>query len=199
MSWLGIGITLASQQPVSGGGGASSTFNPADKAASVTLTNTNLTAANVDGTYEAVRGTTSKSSGKWYFEIKILNDTSLTNLGIGNATASLANFVGSDTNSCGYFSGSLFYNGSLAHSGPTYTTNSIVQIAVDLTNALIWAGVDNASWAGAGSPSAGTLGTSITGIGAVFPMFCSKSGQGTAQFTAASQSFAPPTGFTAWG
>lgn len=50
-------------------GSSTVTWNPANKATSVTLTNGNLTAncSNVGG---ACFATTSKTSGKWYFEVK---------------------------------------------------------------------------------------------------------------------------------
>src|SRR5262245_9189902 len=61
--------SAADDQTASVTAGAVTTWNPSDKTANITLSNGNLTAQNTDGTNSAARGTTSKSSGKHYFEV----------------------------------------------------------------------------------------------------------------------------------
>jgi hypothetical protein len=175
----------------------STTYNPSDKAATVVLSNGNLTAANSSGAYAGVRGTDTKSSGKWYAEFAIDTVVNLPQFGVADATASLTNFLGSDSHSVGYFSGAIFANGGNVGSGPTFTAGSSRgQLAVDLDNDKIYFGVDN-TWANVANPSAGTGGTTCT-LATIALAFCAKGGQETMHADAASQTYSPPTGFTAW-
>ncbi len=93
------------------------TWNPSDKSTNVTLSNGNLTylktaAATHDGT---CRATISKATGKWYWEVLIVNiagGNSESAGGIANSSAPLTNYVGSDANGWGY----LGVNGLSYHS-----------------------------------------------------------------------------------
>src|SRR4051812_31449724 len=62
---------------------ATVTWNPADHYANLTLSNSNKTATGLTGVNAAqcCRATSSKTSGKWYFEVRV--DTLVTNLAIG--------------------------------------------------------------------------------------------------------------------
>lgn len=95
------------------------TWNPADKNAQVVLTTGNLTQVNNLGNI-AVRATIGKTTGKWYWEVtRGQNGTGETSVGIGTASATLANWLGFDVNSVGYDStiGSLYKNNAVVASG----------------------------------------------------------------------------------
>jgi hypothetical protein len=77
------------------------TLNPLDKHADITLSGGNLIATRVAGSaWRSVRSTTSKSTGRWYVEVTPTYSNNTTT-GIGNASASLATWVGGDANSYG--------------------------------------------------------------------------------------------------
>ena len=74
------------------------TWNPSDKDASVTLSGGNLVASSTSASWAAVRSTISKSSGKWYWEYTVTAIGNGHTQGIGNSSATLANYVGQDAN-----------------------------------------------------------------------------------------------------
>jgi hypothetical protein len=76
--------------------GSGTTWNPSDKAANVTLSGGNLTAADlVANTNAGVRATTGKSTGKFYFEIAIVQvATWYTAIGFGTTAETLLDFPG---------------------------------------------------------------------------------------------------------
>ena len=87
--------------------GSSTTWDPSNKGANVTLSNGNLTAVNGTGSWQTTRGTTSHSSGKYYFELEVvLATTGAPNGWIGGlctSSQSLSNYLGSTpANGFGY-------------------------------------------------------------------------------------------------
>jgi hypothetical protein len=171
-------------------------WNSGDKNAAITLSAGNLDAATNTASYSMVRATHSKTSGKWYFEVKVINTGNVAHIGWANATASLSNQLGADTNSVAYYtSGSFFYNGSVPGSSGAWATNDIIQVCVDADAGKVWFGRNNTF---VGSPSAGTGGISVA-VGTFFPAFAARAGEVLAQFTSASQTYTPPSGFTAIG
>ena len=67
------GMTGTGGVPVPPAPSVYATWNPSDKSSYIALTNGNLTAASSSGTgaWRSVRSTIGKSSGKWYWEVKI--------------------------------------------------------------------------------------------------------------------------------
>jgi hypothetical protein len=90
---------------------AGTTWNPADKAADITLSNGNRTAANSTSNDKAVRSTTSKTTGVWYAEVTRLRPTSNSSdiIGVAKATASLATHLGSSASAGVTWDGRLLY------------------------------------------------------------------------------------------
>lgn len=76
------------------------TWNPADKAANISLSGGDLTTTRSGAGPAAVRATIGKSSGKWYWEVKCISTTGVFDIfvGLANTTASLTALPGSDTN-----------------------------------------------------------------------------------------------------
>jgi hypothetical protein len=194
------------------------TWNPSDKDASITLSNGNLTAdSSILNQFRSVRSTTSKSSGKVYFEIKITNNPGGESTwmgGIMTANANLVGYPGSDTNGVGaypwYGGGGLIYYNSSGNAAANLNTGpgsmgKTVGIAFDIDSRLFWGTVDGTHWnnTGTDNPATGSGGFSVTPTG---PFFIGWGGgfntdgdsQATIQPDAASFAFAVPSGFAAW-
>lgn len=175
------------------------TFDPANKDASVTLSESNLrmTSAASD---RGVKSVQSRSSGKLYFEIEMVGSAAGT-LGLANASQATNAWVGSSGNSRGFdtATGGSGSGGSIT--GPTGVgalgSTNVLNISVDFPAGKVWFAKNGVLGSGQ-DPVAGTGGFSIP-AGALFIM---ASGGNTASFrlrtTAAQFQSAPPTGFTAW-
>lgn len=222
--WLGLFCLLAQAQtglPLLGvGKGASSppptvvsttTFWPQAVGAFGTLSGSDLIYTSNTSPGDGVAITHSGHTvGKYYFEAAA---TSISTLGAGGSMATgitgdqhpLNSYLGSDNYSIGYFAdGSVYRNGALIASYPSWTTGSIVGIAFDVTNALVWFTVDGSSWnGGAGDPSAGTGGLSAAAlpltIWAAVNVYSNAGGTGpdkwTGNFGQTTYAYAKPTGF----
>jgi hypothetical protein len=173
---------------------AITTWNPADKNANVTLSGGNLTAtqtaASTDG---AVRGTTSKSTGKWHFEVYVAaGATGRPSMGIANSSQSLSASNGAD-------SAVIFQNGTPVIAGVSQplvtamTTPGYMAIEVDLDNSDIYFQFNGGSRDGP---------YDISGIsGPFFPFVCvfNTGNSGVANFGQSAFSVAVTSGYSAWG
>ena len=186
------------------GGGVATvrTWNPSDKSASIVLTNGNLTAtqSGVSGPY-GVRGTTSKTSGKYYFEVTVVTIASLfPSIGVADATHVLTTNLGTvDAVSAGYRASGLLQanSGVTGIAATALANNDVVGVAVDITNHLIyWA--KNNTWQNSANPSAGTGGIDYITTAAVFPaMSCNAdTGSVTVNLGATAFTYTAPSGFT---
>jgi hypothetical protein len=188
----------AAQQALLGYGAAAAaaavTWNPADKNASVTLSNGNKT-ANAASASQTVRATSSKSTGAWYFEVVFTgNSFSFTVAGIANASALLTQYVGANANGYSHGTGGFsYFNGSGTASAPTLFPGDTLMVAVDLTNLKIWFGV-NGTWTG--NPAAGTGQQYTIASGTYYPA-CSPR-QTDLILATPTTTYSPPTGFAAW-
>jgi len=122
-------------------GGALTTWNPADKSANVALSNGDKTMTGTGGGVGLVRGTTSKSTGKWHFEITI-DATPGTTPAYGIAAASLA--LTSSPTGAGNAAGATAVDGFI-YVGGVYqnvdvpaTAGQTVAVELDLDNNLIF-------------------------------------------------------------
>lgn len=184
-------------------GSVFSAWNPLDAGSAFTLSNANFTASASGSYIQTVRGTTSKSTGKWYFEVTASSiATSGDLIGIAKSSTPLGSIVGQDAYSYGLYSadGYLYSGGGKQYYLSTFTTSDVIGIAIDLTGNLLYIS-KNGSWLNSANPSAGTGGISITG-GAYFPAASIFATSGTATFilntggTAFTATI--PTGFSAW-
>lgn len=203
--------------PTGAGVAAPTTWNPADKSATVTLSGGNLVAtSNGSANCDGVRGTNAHSSGKWYFEITavVINGANLDfmYIGVADATASLAlrtglvNALGAVYRSNPSNSiGTLCANSdSTSISATAYTSGAVISVAVDVSNQLIyWA--YNGTWQNSAVPASGTGGVGYITTAPVYPLFqdySQSSGDGmvaTLNCGATAFSYTVPSGFTAWG
>lgn len=191
--------------------GGGSYWNPADKHANVTLSNSDKTATSAAGGWKAVRGITSHNSGKWYAEL--LNDADGSSngsllFGVGTSSATLNSFVGSDASGYGIqannTTGARTYNGgSSSNAGGPYTVpGERCGVAVDFGAGSIWlSALDSGTWEGGGNPSAGTSPTfTFTPGTALFLMLAvdSTPQQCTLKNNTGENLYTIPTGFSMW-
>ena len=209
-------------------GGSTSVWSAADAAANgMTLTNGGLTVTAGPGSYQSVRGTNGQTTGKVYVEFAMtggLINASIGDPAFGLASASFTptNYLGASDYSMGCFSGAggtiitQYQNFGSPSSAfvSNYTVGGIFShvddvwaMAVDLSSGKIWLAQNNV-WIGGGNPSTGAspMATFIAPLlgQSYFPAMtlrngASNTGVWTLQPTAASQTYAPPAGFSAWG
>ena len=161
------------------------TWNPLDKVSNITLSGGDLTVSG--GGWSGVRGTISKSTGKWYFEVycNYANAGGYVMIGISTSSANL-NTNGITTSSWTYYdTGSIFGYGSY---GATYATGDTIGVAIDFDADTITFYKNNTSQ--------GTV--SITASQVWFPsVFVYPPGNITANFGATTFTYSPPTGYNA--
>jgi hypothetical protein len=191
---------------------ATTTFNPSDKSANITLSGGNLTAENnTTTTFAIVRATTGKSSGKWYFEG--------TSDGIGaGGGAGIFGLVGSGVATSQYLSQSdgvgYFDTGSINRGGSTITSGlsnwkaatSNIQCAVDFDNGRVWFRKSGDNWNNSGSadPASNVGGVDISSLSAtLYPGVSlydnTTPDKITINFGGAAFTGSIPSGFSAWG
>ena len=197
----------------SGGGGpppVTSVWSAADAAANgMTLSNGGLTVTPTTTAINSIRGTIGKTSGKLYFETSTSSTTTsqLVGPGLANAAFTPSTFLGNAASSCGTYLTAASYSNNFTLNYALTTTvmnaNDVFGVAVDLGAGKVWVAVNNV-WVGAGNPATGASPmftfTPAT-VGALFPGMAFQgpgAGVWTLQSTAASQKYAPPSGFSAW-
>jgi hypothetical protein len=176
------------------------TWNPSDKAAGITLSNGNLTAAANTTAYDVVRAVKGLSSGKWYWEVHF-DSGSFSAVGIATASASLSSNLGSDANGWGYnYSGTVLNNGSTLVTVSSYAIGDYVNVAFDADAGKLYFG-KNGTWQNSAVPSSGT-GAVATGLtsGPYYAAFSNGSSVActdTANFGATTFNNTVPSGFNA--
>ena len=147
-----------------------------------------------------LRATSSKSTGKWYFECLIgrVGDTHFPIIGITTSTHDEATFVGGDATAgrgYGMGMGGTAWTGNSASSGlSTYAAADVLGVAVDFTAATgsVTFYKNNVSNKVYGSQTLGTLFPSISTRG-------SDAGEKATLRTIAAQcTYTPPVGFLNW-
>lgn len=170
-------------------------WNSADKSGNITLSSSDETASGT-GPLGSVRGTVSKSAGQWTFEV-LINAIGNGNglwIGIGNASMSLASYVGADAHGYGYRNNGERYNNAVATSGYGVMSNGDV-ITVYYNASKVWWAL-NGVVQGGGDPVAGTGGVAVT-AGAYFPAFAGDGSTPQASVTLRAPIY-NLTGFNPW-
>jgi hypothetical protein len=181
------------------------TWNPADKSANITLSGGDLNAATSQlFAQNAVRAIASAYSGKKYWEITV-GALSSGAAGVANSSAALGSFIG-DANGVGWGS-----NGDVSTGGGGGTTwvpwddGDVLCLALDLDNNRLWGRVGAGNWNNNASadPATNTLGHNISAItGPFFPAISMRCTGGTddmtANFGATAYAQTPPSGFGNW-
>lgn len=190
---------------------ANTTWNPADKTASMTLSNGNLTATVAAFGIQGVRTIHSQSTARYYWEYTFNQVANTSACGITNSTSSLTALGVTGAAGAAYVnsSGTMFVNSttSLGSLGG-FAVGNTACIALDLAGLLLWfrkgaAGLWNNS--GTANPVTAIGGFSISALtgGAVpaYGLYSSSSASTNAAITAnfGDSAFvgAVPAGFTA--
>ena len=119
------------------GGLTYATWNPADKAASIVLSNGNLRAS--APVYPGlVRATVGKSSGKWYWEITPFFGGGAWLIGAAEGSGTVNLSPGYASNSWGYYvNGAVGTGGSFGGTNDSYTAGDTIGIALDMNSGFI--------------------------------------------------------------
>lgn len=195
------------------------TLNPSDKSASVSLSGGNLILSVTDAssiTYGGARGTTSKTTGKPYFEATYtkgsLGSPNGFWFGLAQASADLTGpQLSGDTGYAaeGYLntSSDALYSpdASDPSSSTSFATGDKLGFAADIGNALAWVR-KNGTWLNFGlgtpDPAAGTGGVAISSGVTWYPVggILASAGTDSLTFNFGGSAFAytVPTGFSAW-
>ena len=187
----------------------STTWNPSDKNANITLSNGDLTATGPSGNVDSlVRSTTFKSSGKWYFEITIGVNTGPNENGCGfaDSTASLTAYMASNTHSMGLYAGAQgFWADGTSRTYPNLpsfgTAGDVIQFAIDMAG-TVWVGV-NGSYGAGNDPATATGGLAYgayftpTG-GDIYIVADAVENESYTLVFSPNFTYTPPSGFSAW-
>ena len=191
------------------------TWNPSDKSANVVLSNGNLTAAttSTNSADQGVRSTTSKSSGKFYFEVSFPGPAPFgadTGAGLTIASTILTSVGSSVANSIIAYgpTGNIYYNGSnTSISIGAAAIGDVAGFALDLANQRVWVRRNGGNWnnSGTANPAANVGGINISAVftsNAAYALYCcnsnNASGPYTTNFGATTFAFAAPSGFSGW-
>lgn len=175
------------------------TWNPADKAASVTLSSGNLVST-TSGSSGSVRGTVSKNSGKWYFDATMTTKGNRSQIGVSTASFSLT-LTATNSEAWWYWfsGGGTEHAGAVDQSGGgTGTNGDKIGVAVDFTGGKLYYAINNV-WQFGADPVAGTGGQTFTG-GTVFPM-CGVTPSTNPVWTLptlGTSNYSPPSGYSGW-
>jgi len=149
------------------------TMNPLDnKWMNGSFSNGNTTVTTTSAEYGYNTGTLGASSGKFYWEMKLIQPVSSTNyvaVGIAGRHPYDAEGLGYRADAAGYQGndGKVRLNGTASTYGNSYTTNDIIGVAMDLDNSKLYFS-KNGTWQNSGVPNSGSTGTgaiSITAVG----------------------------------
>jgi len=122
-------------------GGRPPAWNPGDKSAGIAVTGSGrIATASATVSYSSVRSVRSRGSGRWHFEATF-NSVNSAQMGVGiaNAGASLAAFIGANLNGVALFrDGSVYSNGSGSGVGIVAGAGETVAVEVDFVGGNIY-------------------------------------------------------------
>ena len=143
-------------------------LNPLDTSPDITLSNSNRTATSTFSQWRSSRSITAHSAGRYYLEWTY-NGGGDGILGFMDSAASLASYVGSSADSCGYRAVYMAWYGTAAGglaSAPV--AGDIICVSINLNTRKFWVRLNGGYWNGSAGndPVTGvggaSLGTSMT-------------------------------------
>lgn len=193
MSLLRLLVLLAGKVPL----GGSTTWNPSDKGASVTLSNGNRTMSKAAAGQQAVRGTTSHAATGQYYSEFFCTSSGNCIVGQAGSLASLSNPIGFDVDGLGYRAdGAVRYNNGTIATYAAYATGDVISMAHDFAAGKLWF-AKNGIWQD-GSPITGSGGLDI--INTIFLAASAASGDAvTLNCGQDAFVFDPPPDYAPWG
>lgn len=176
------------------------TWNSADKNASLTLSGSDRIATASAGAPIYVRSVSGKSSGKWYAEVigTFASAGGDDAIGVASSSQSLSAYVESTSTNgiLKYLSYSqVIGNNNGTEYGSASNSNDIIMIAVDFTNDKLWFGANN-TWYSSGNPETNTGGLDMI-TGTIY-LFAGPGAIGDSVTIPATQTYTPPSGFSVW-
>ena len=195
------------QRDYAASGGGGTTWNPSAAGTYISLLTSNTVASSTTtSTFTSVRGTSGKSSGKYYFEVVADTAPDSNDVIVGIQTAETAGGSGMDNFNPtstyvhrydGGFASGIFT--SLGYGGyGSLTAGDVIQVAVDATAGKVWIGRNNTFWTG--DPAAGTGGAATWTPGPViYPAVAIYNTAARLRLVPSSTTYTPPSGFTVWG
>jgi len=111
-------------------------------------------------------GTVAVANGKWYFEVRVdaVGGTAMS-IGVENVELFSKNNVAGQVG-IGYFNnGNVYIRGSSTGSMPTYTTDDMIGIALDMDNTKVYFH-KNGTYINSGNPTSGSTGTGAFSLNA---------------------------------
>jgi hypothetical protein len=211
---LVLGPTQATQLTLTGAGRAGShpsattTLDPANTGAPISLSNGNLTATTNGSDGAISRSIASHSTGKYYREITITSATYVLDaVGLNGGETLTGQFIG-QSGGIGYL-GQLtppnIYTGDApVASIPDWANTNVVSEATDLTNGNVYWRVNCGNWNNSGTANPATNTGGITTSGVTLPVYAAvglgaTAGENmTVNFGATAYSCTPPSGFGNW-
>ena len=168
------------------------TWNPANKAASLTLSNGDLTSSDGSDGWSSCLGTLAKSSGKWYWEVTCVASSWNHHYWVTkDTTYNAASFIWENANGYAYAAAGNLYHNSVADATPdTFNVWDVIGIALDLDGGTLDFYKNNTHQ---GSQYYGLSGT-------FYPAFSTYQANDslTANFWATAFTYTPPLWFNAW-
>lgn len=182
------------------------TWNSADKASTVTLSNGDLDATGNSSTWGTVRATHGKSSGKHYWEVKIsaLTAAGWNAWGIVRSDFSLTANPSTTGPCCIDRGATNWVNGGPTDNWTGTPTNDalndVYMFALDMDNGRYYSG-ENGTWHNSGDPAAGTgyVASGLTGTWYAAVATFNSNNTMRGQFSAVQCTYSPPSGFSNYG
>jgi len=153
------------------------------------------------GSLQATRlGTIGVTSGKWYWEIVYTAATAFDGMvGVARQAHNLSNYVGSSSDSWGYYYSGVKYNAASPSSyGNSWTTGDVIGVALDMDNLALYFS-KNGTWQNSGVPTSGAskTGAAYTNLsGEIFPALNAYGGTQVANFGQRAFAYSAPSGFS---
>lgn len=179
---------------------ALTTFDPANKSASITLSENNRRAVNAGASNVNAKSTSSRSSGLLYFEIELVS--AQTSLGVATSGMPTNTWVGSSGASVGIdpSAGTIYASGTPQGSAGigTGAAGNVFGVAVNFTSGKAWFSKNGAFGTGQ-VPASGTGGFTMP-AGTLFIVAAPQTTGADCRIrTETSQfSYTPPSGFSPW-
>jgi hypothetical protein len=180
------------------------TWDSGNKSSGITLSGGSLVATAASSTNPSVVATRC-ATGKVYWEVTVTTQSSNFSVGfVGRSyNTGLGTLLGGDANGLGYRQGgAVVLNNATLSTIQTFTQGSVVQVALDLQNLLVWFAVGGGNWnnSGTANPATGVGGISFSAFAASYlPAFgaavVTPNQVATAAFSSAGWTFSAPSGF----